>query len=296
MPATSEKARTQRLDRLRQTLETRLENPAAALEALMAELATSEPQTALWEGLHAAAVRDGKEQELATAYQKVAVGRRLQQLEPWAQRDILMHAADYFQGVLGDPGGAENFLERALVVAPDHADAFARLERRFVAAGDERRLVELYALVAAAQSTPTNDLATKALNKIVPLPASVPISEEACVRLAALAPTHPAVLGALEAHCLKTERLALACRLIEQALADARLPKAVAIVQRRRLIELYLKGTDPSRAISHVEELLNEDANDAVGREGAERLLSIRELAPRAAAALHKARRLSRAP
>jgi golgin subfamily B member 1 len=297
MTAIAEKARAQRLERLKSALETRLDNPAATLEALMSELVAGEPHTKLWEDLHAAAVRDGKEQDLALAYQKVAVGRRLQQLEPWAQADILMHAADYSQGVLGDAGAAEGFLERALQVVPQNPDAFNRLERRFTAAGDERRMVELYSLVAAALSTPTNDLATKALNKIVPLPASAPLSEDACKRLAALAPTHPSMLEALEAHCRKTKRLSLACALIEQALADPNLPKPVGVAQRRRLIDLYVRdAVAPASAIGHVEELLSRDASDAKAREAAERLLGIRDVAPRAAAALQKARRLSRAP
>src|SRR3954447_1411131 len=110
MPETADKSRALRLQRLRTMLETQVERPEAALETLMSELRLGEPQFELWKGLHAAADRDGKELELAEAYRKVAVDRRLKQLAPAMQGQILMHAADFHQGVLGDSEGGDAYL------------------------------------------------------------------------------------------------------------------------------------------------------------------------------------------
>jgi hypothetical protein len=242
MSTSADKARAQRLERLKSMVEARLENPQAALEALLTEMRTGEAQPGLWEALHGAALRDAKEADLAAAYQKVAQERRLQQLEPPAQVEILMHAADYFQGVMGDGAAAEGFLERVLAIAPDHAEAFGRLERRVLAANDPRRLIEFYALVASGQPK-SGELLTKAINLIVPLPAAIELSELACKRLVKAAGTHPSILEALDVHCRKTKQ---------------------------------------------------NDSNDTIARAGAERLLSVREVAPRAAAALQNARRQAR--
>ena len=295
MSASAEKARALRLERLKAMVEARLENPLAALEALLSEIRTGEAQTGLWEALHGASLRDGKEADLASAYQKITQERRLQKFERWAQIEILMHAADFFQGVMGDGAAAESFLERVLLVDPDHAEAFGRLERRVLAANDPRRLIEFYALVGSGLPSSAGELATKAINLIVPLPAAIVLSEVACKRLVKLAGTHPSILEALDVHCRKTKRFDLACALIEQALLEPALPKMTSVDQRRRLIELYTaETTTPEKAIAHVEELLNADPGDTIARAGAERLLSVREVAQRAASALQNARRQAR--
>jgi hypothetical protein len=297
MSATIEKARALRLQRLKSMLEQRLDNSAAALEVLISEILIKQPQLELWEKLHGAADRDQVEIELAAAYANVTSPRRLHQLEPWAQAVVLMHAADFHQGVVGDADGAQMFLERVQQIVPGHAESFARLERRFESLGDQRGLVELYAVVGAAEPKLADVLASKALNKIVPLPATAPLSEEACKKVVALARTHPALFDVLDAHCRKTKRFQLACELAESSLVGKALPNPVALKQRRRLIELYTGDAGaPAKAIGHIEALLAADPSDAVARAGAERLLSNREVAPRAAAALQAARRHSRLP
>lgn len=297
MSATMEKARALRLQRLTSMLENRLENPSAALEALISELSAGDPQSALWEALHAAAIRDGMEQDLAAGYVKITNTRRLRPLEPRAQADVLVHAADFHQGVLGDAESAEGFLERVQHVVPGHAEAFARLERRLETLTDARRLVGLYAVVASAHPKSADDLTSKIVNKIVPLPATSPLPADVCARLVTLAPTHPILLGVLDKHCRKTKRFDLACALIEQALADPKLPNATAVEWRRHVIELYTgEAGKPALAIPHVEELLDQNPLDDTARGAAERLLSNHDVAARAAAALQKARRLSRAP
>lgn len=293
----AEKARAERMQRLKATLEQRLENPIAAIDALMAEAAEGDPQTELWERLHAAASRDGLEDALADAYLKCIAGPRMKRLEPQAQANILMHAADYFQGVRGDAVTTESLLERVLALVPSHVDAFGRLERRLEKRLDARRLVELYASVAAAPPKAVNVLATQAFNRVLELAGKEALSENVCKQLIVLVPIHPRLLDALDAHCRATKRPALSCALIEQALLDEGAPENLATQRRHRLLELYMGDAgSPGASISHVEKLLEQNPNDAIAIKTAEKLLSVREVASRAAAALQSSRRFRSSP
>lgn len=295
MSAAPDKMRVLRLQRLQSMLDRRLDNPMAALEVLLTELNIGEAQTPLWEALHAAAMRDGLENEMADAYVKTATGRRLGQLGKEAQADLLTHAADYYQGVLGDAATAENFLERCLHIVPGHREAFKRLRLRFQTLRENRRLIELYALYASARRDEADPLVHEAVNMIVPLPATQPLSDDACKHLAVLGPTHPVLIEVLEAHCKKTKRFALACAVLETSLAEQDLPLSVATDQRRRIIKLYMgEAATPANAIAHVEALLADHPADEVGRSAADKLLSTKSVAARAAAALQKARREAR--
>jgi hypothetical protein len=293
----AEKARALRLERLQGMLDKQLSQPPAALEALMSELKIGEAQPELWERLHAAAARDGKEADLAAAYRKFAADRRLKQLPTDVHAEVLMHAADFFQGVLGDPAGSEGFLRNVLEMKPDHVEAFRRLERKYEAAGDDLKLVELYAMVAVSPPNPADEMARRAIKIITLLPAKSPLSDEGCKKLLALLPASSSLLSILEAHCQKTERIALACALLEQGVASPGLPDARIVDHRRRLIELYLgPAKTPEKAMPHVEELLGRDSTDARARAAANSLLSVREVASRAAAAIQRARRQSQLP
>jgi hypothetical protein len=295
MTATVEKARAERLQRLKLSVERCLEHPDAALEALMAELQLGELHGESWEGLHAAAARDGKESELARAYEKITVDRRLKQLNPEARITLLLHAADFSQGIVGDGAAAERFLWRVLEAAADHVEAFARLERRFGAAEDKVRLAELYALVAAKPSQPPGALAKSALEVVSRLPSRSPLSDEACQKLLVLLPESRALLGVLETHCRNTGRFGLACTLLEASLDSCPVSKAEVIERRRRLIDLYIGDAKaPEKAMAHIEDLLNLDPNDAQARGAAERLLRNQSVASRAAAALQAARQHAR--
>ena len=258
----------------------------------MLELQSGELRPEFWEGLHAAAARDGKEPELAAAYGKVTIDRRLKQLTQPERISVLLHAADFFQGILGDGDGAESFLQRILESVPDHADAFARLERRFRAANDRVRLAELYALVAAKPPRTPAELATAALGIISVLTKQTPLSDDACRKLLVLVPESQTLLGVLEKHCLNTGRVELACELLEASLDGDAVSKGKMIERHQRLIELYMgDAKTPEKAISHVEHVLDQDPSDAQARAAAEHLLSDRPVASRAAAALQAARR-----
>ncbi len=293
----AEKARALRLDRLRASIDRRLDNVFAAIDALMAEAGDGDPQTELWERFHAAVVRDGLEAQLSDAYSKVSGGPRMKRLPRNAQADVLVHAADWFQGVVGDITAAEGFLEKVLAIAPGHPDAFARLEKRFEKQLDHKRMLHLYASVADAPPRPAPVFAAQTLNRLLTLPAKDALTDEACRKLVALVPANPKILDALDAHARSTKRVALACELIEQALFDETMPDAQVVQRRQRLLELYLgEAPSPAAAIAHVEKLLERDPTDAIALRAGERLLGAKEISSRAAAALAGARRARSGP
>ncbi len=292
MSDTAEKARALRVSRLKNMIENKLDQPPAAIEALLMELEAGESQLELWEGLHAAAARDGLEQALGAAYQKVASSQRMNRVEPKARAEFYLHVADYFQGVLGDATTCEAYLEKVAQAIPGHPDAFARLEPRVEAAQDPRRALELYASAAAAPPIAPATLAVKAMNRVLILSAKQPLSDDACKKLVELVPAVPRLLHALDGHCCASGRPALAAHLIESALLDPSLPGPIVVEQRHRLVELYLgDAAAPASAIDHVEDLLARDPGDAVAKKAAEKLVSVREVASRAAAAIAAARR-----
>ncbi len=293
MTIAAEKARTLRVERLVALLDKRLDLPIAAIDALIAEAAEGEPQLPLWEKLHAAAARDGVEANVADAYLKAVSGARMRRLAADAQADVLVHAADFFQGIRGDLETTEQLLRRALELRPDRVDVFTRLERRLERPGEERRLVELHAVVAATPPREAKVLATQTLNRLVLLGAKQAVADDACRKLLALVPVNPKLLDALEAHCRATKRAALAAELVERALLEDDAAPAPIVTQRRhRLLDLYFGELNtPSRAIDHVELLLERDPNDAVAFKGGERLLGKSDVASRAASAVQKARR-----
>jgi hypothetical protein len=200
MVDTAEKARALRLQRLDTMLDTRLEHPAAALEVLISELKLGHVEPERWEKFHAAALRDGVEQDVAAAYRGVSVKHRLQKLPASAAGDLLVHAADFFQGVLGDVDTSVTLLHTVLEMVPGHRDAFARLERRFLEPRDNLRLLDIYALVAATPPVSADHLAHSVVNAIAVLPARSPLPDETCRRLVALVPAGIGVLDALWGH------------------------------------------------------------------------------------------------
>jgi hypothetical protein len=278
-------------------LDGRLDQPAAALEVLIGELEIGESQTASWEKLHTVAGRDGLEQQIGDAYNRAASSQRMKRLAARAQAEFFMHAADYFQGIRGDNATSESYLEKTLRAVPGHAEAFMRLEPRIDSAYDPRRAAELYAGAAQNPPIPSTTLATKAMHKILLLTADTPLSDDACRALVVLVPANTRLVRVLESHCRQTNRAALACAIMEDAILDPDLPEEALQELRYRIIELYLgEAATPASAIPHVEELLKRDPADAVAKKAAEKLLGTRAVASRAAGVLQTARRQSMPP
>jgi glutathione S-transferase len=209
--------RAGRLDHLRRMLAGRLDDAAAAIETLLCELEQGDPRTSDWEGLHIAATRDDCEIELGTAYQQVLTRPRLRHLDAAQQVRVLVHAADFFQGILGDSELARAFLQRVLEVDPDHGEAFDRLERAYTSVDDQRELIRLYALVARNPPIPPEAIASKAAELIGSLPSFLALPEDVCNRLLAVVPMSSELLDVICAHCQRTGRRHLSASLRERA-------------------------------------------------------------------------------
>lgn len=293
----SPKAREARMARLAQLLEGGKLDPPAALELLVSEAQADESHPELWERLHAVAEEQDKVFELASAYHQLATGKRLRQVDPAKQAEILLHGADLLQGLLGDPDGATELLVRIHSVFPDHPEVFSRLERRFTDRKENRRLAELYARVASAHPDKSVLLLGRALTLIETLAAGEAIADEICEGLVQAASVNRRVLTVVEAHCKRTGRTALACSLVERAIAQGGLEPETELELRRRMLVAY--SGDAKRAdaaLPHVERLLDHDPTDAGARAAAEQLLKHPSVATRAAAALQEARRRNRPP
>src|SRR6185503_8728040 len=152
---------------------------------------------------------------LGSAYEQLARGRRLRPLSPATQAEILMHGADFLQGILGDPDGAAAFLQRVLAVVPDHAEAFARLERSLTASHQDRKLAELYAHFVGTSPEPPVLLIGRALAVIERLSPDPGLPLDLCERLLRAGGANPRVITVLEAHCRNGGRFRDAAALLE---------------------------------------------------------------------------------
>ncbi len=272
----------------------KLTNPAAAIDALTIELSIGETQPQIWERLHAAAC-NGLERELGAAYKQVIGGRRFKEFTPQVRSAVLVHAGNYFMGILGDIETAERYLMNALELVPNQRELFERFERKFQSLPDKRPLLELYGTVAADPPTPAAVLVGKVVNLLVPLPAKTPLPDQACRGLVALVAAGSNLLDVLEAHCRKTGRAKLASNLIEQALYIGQLTEAASLQWRYKLIDLLVgEAETPDRAIEHIEFVLRRDQNDPHVRSAVSKLVGIRALSDRVSAMIQDVRRSMR--
>ncbi len=288
------KAKALRQKRLEEMVSGRLTNPAAAIDALMQELAIGDPQPQIWERLHAAAA-NGLERELGAAYKQVISGRRFKSFTPAVRNAVLIHAGNYFMGILGDLATAEGYLMDALSLVPNQRELFERFERKFQSLPDKRQLLELYGTVAVDPPVKGLELAGKVVNLLVPLPAKTPLSDQACRGLVALVTASPNLLDVLEAHCRKTGRAKLASNIIEQALYIGNLTEAAGLQWRYKLIDLMVgEAETPERAIEHIEFVLRRDQNDPHVRSAVSKLVGMRALSDQVSAMIQSVRHNAR--
>jgi hypothetical protein len=288
----AEKSRDLRIARLKAALAQKMANPMAVVDQLMAEMSDGDPQIAMWEQFHAAALRDHCEPAVAEAYKRAIAGPRMKRLLPDAQANVLMNAANFFQGILGDMNGASEMLAKIVAVQPANDDAFNRLEKKLERDSDDLKLVELYATVVGHSSRKPEVLAQQTLLRLVKVTPATPISDDACRKLVGLVSTNAKILDVVEQHCRATKRAMLAGEVIEKALAEDNVASdALMKLRRQRAVDVFIEANAATRAMDHIEKLLELDFNDPVALRGCERLMSNREVSSRAAAALQKARR-----
>jgi tetratricopeptide (TPR) repeat protein len=274
------------------TFEAKLQDEESLLESVLAAMGRGVLPEGAWERLHASAQRDQRLSELAFAFESLSQGKRIKSAAPATGSEFLFQAARYFSDVFGDDLGAITYLERALTLQPTHSAAFARLEELLTKTGNGRKLADVYA--SAAHHRPRAEQAPL-LRRAAELLAEHGGADEKLIELlqqaSRLDPGDVQVRQRLEALYLKTNRLRDVVRLQEQALSSDPTPDDPT---RKSLlasiVELYAeKLHEAERALPHVEQLLALDPTHQEARRVAQKLVVVKGLAGRAAAALSQA-------
>jgi tetratricopeptide (TPR) repeat protein len=270
----------------------KLENEVALLDSLLGAMARDRLGHDAWERLHAAAQRDDRLSELAFAFESVSQSKRLKALPPATAAEFLYQAARFFGDVFGDQYGASTYLERALAVVPAHPPSFEKLEALLHKTADWKRLADLVASVA--QHRPRAEQPTL-LRRAAELYEKAGGADDKVIelyqQLLRLEPSDEGARAQLEARYVKANRQRDVVRLLEQALAvDPPPERAAARKLHSRILDLYANQLhEPERSIAHVEALLEIDPSHDEARKVAAKLVTIKGLAGRAAAALARA-------
>jgi len=272
------------------SFEAKVENEEELLDAVLASLARGAFPAEGWENLHAAARRDDRANELAFAFETVSQSRRMKTVPPSVATEFLLEAARFFSDVFGDDLGAASCLERALAIAPSNMAALGKVETLLLKAGQPKKLAEI--LASVAQRRERGDQAPL-LRRAIELVSAHDGTEDMRVidllqQLLRAEPGDEDARARLEALYVKGSRFRDVLRLNEQALAaDPPPPEASRRRILARIIELYAeKLHEPERAMPHVEQLLAAEPANEAARRAAQKLVVIKGLAGRAAAAL----------
>jgi len=274
------------------TFETALENEPEILDALLAALARNQVPAGAWSALHLAAVRDDRLAQLADAYSGASQGKRLKAATPQVAAEFLYRAGLFFADAANDVAHAIEYWRRALSAFPGHPTAFGRLESALIDAGQKREQAELY--IAQAHHHPRAeqaDLHRRAALLLEEEPGADDLLLEQYQEILRLDPRDDEVRGKLEERYLAANRPRDVARLLEQALGgDPPPPDDSRREIRARLIHVYAETLgELERTMPHVEALLLEDPEHDEARSIAQRLLEVKALAGRAAAALAQA-------
>jgi tetratricopeptide (TPR) repeat protein len=271
------------------SFERKLENEEQVLDALLATMARGNLPEGVWERLHAAAQRDDRMSELAFAFESISQGKRIKTAQPAVSSEFLFQAARFFGEVFGDEVGAVAYLERALALLPGHAPSFGKLVDILERTRQTKKLAEVMA--AAAQHRPRGEQAPM-LRQAVELLSQAGGPDEKVIdvlqQVLRLEANDEASRAHLEALYVKANRLRDVVRLNEQALSADPPPTDST---RRKLLETIItlyaeKLHEAERAMPHVEQLLLLDPRHEEARKVAQKLVVIKGLAGRAAAAL----------
>ncbi len=272
------------------SFEAKVDNEEPLVDAMLASLTRSALPADAWEKLHEAAHRDDRLSEVAFAFESVSQGKRLRTAQPAVAAEFLFQAGRFFGDVFGDEVGAVAYLERALALAPTHPGAFSKLVLLLSKHRQPKRLAEVYA--AAAQHRPRGEqvpLLGRAAELLTEAGGADDKVMELLQALLRLEPTDEDARARLEALYVKANRFRDVVRLNEQALAAADPPPSDAARRSllARIVELYAdRLQEPERALPHVEQLLALDPGNEGARKVAQKLVVIKGLAGRAAAAL----------
>jgi tetratricopeptide (TPR) repeat protein len=274
------------------TFENKLEKEEEILEQLLTALARNQLPPDTWTKLHLAAVRDDRLSELAFSYEGVSQGKRLKTQTPPVVAEFLYRASTFFSEAFGDELGAVSYLERALAAQPLHAAAFEKLDAILTKAKNDKALADLCVSISTHRPKAEQiELLKRAAELYTKDPATDEKATEIYQQLLRQDPHDEGTRDLLEARFRKANRHRDVARLAEQALTiDPPPSEAYALKVRGRLIELYATQLhEPERSMPHVEALLLADPSHDDARRVALKLLDVKGLAARAAAALASA-------
>jgi len=276
-----------------EALEQRLDNPAEVLDMLVTAVAKGEQPEDAWQRLHAAAVQHDKVAELAFAYEQTLSEKRVKLLQPEQQLFVYLRAAEFFSETLGDVEGAIAHAERAALAVPGNPELLALQERLLRSAGKAAKLAELYVEASARESEPLRRAGL--LHEASELVKAATGNDEATIdigqRILRLDPSREDVRSVVVQRLIARGRHKDVVDLLEQALRREPAPSVEeAILLREWLVDLCLSELkDPTRALGHVEGLLEVEPTHVMALRSAEALLENRSVSLRAAATLSDA-------
>src|SRR6478736_3287026 len=276
-----------------EALEQRLDNPAEVLDMLVTAVAKGEQPVEPWQRLHAAALQHDKVAELAFAYEQTLSEKRVKLLQPEQQLFVYLRAAEFFADTLGDTDAAIAHCERAAIAAPGNPELLALQERLLRNAGKATKLAELYVEASAREPEPMRRAGL--LHEASELVKAAPANDEATIeigqRVLRLDPSRADVRSVVVQRLIARGCHKDVVDLLEQALRREPPPAAEeATLLREWLVDLCLSELkDPTRALGHVEGLLESEPTHAMALRSAEALLENRSVSLRAAAILSDA-------
>ncbi|HEX2673944.1 MAG TPA: tetratricopeptide repeat protein, partial [Polyangiaceae bacterium] len=276
-----------------EALEQRLDNPAEVLDMLVTAVAKGEQPVDAWLRLHAAASQHDKVAELAFAYEQTLSEKRVKLLQPEQQLFVYLRAAEFFAETLGDVEAAIVHAERAALAVPGNPELLALQERLLRTAGKATKLAELYVDASARESEPARRAGL--LHEASELVKAAPESDEATIeigqRVLRLDPSREDVRAVVVQRLIARGRHKDVVDLLEQALRREPPPGSEeATLLREWLVDLCLSELkDPTRALGHVEGLLEAEPTHPMALRSAEAMLENRSVSLRAAAALSDA-------
>jgi tetratricopeptide (TPR) repeat protein len=265
---------------------------------MLASLARGRLPPDAWDKLQSAARRDACAEGVASAFNKVSNGPRMKAAQPAVAAEFLYQAARFLDDVLEDDLGAAIQLERALVLAPAHADAFAKMETILGRRDRPDKLAELYAIFSThlprGQQALMLRRAAEWLERAEEEAGGHSSTDKAIEmwhEIVRLEPGDDEARSRLESLYVKAGMFREAVRLNEQSLAREPAPDEYSRCRiLERIVTLHSDSLEqPERAIAYVEQLLGLDPRHAGARAVAERLLAVKGLVGRAAAALAQA-------
>jgi tetratricopeptide (TPR) repeat protein len=262
-----------------------LETHGRAFELALRACREFPEEITMWDRAGELSERSGRPTELADAYREVL----REGVSPDVRRQLCERAASLHEEQLGDPVGATPYLEQVLADDPADTAAFGRLKQILTSAQRWDELRTLYDRTIAA----TQDAGAKVenLGEVAMICESFTDDSIAAMgyyeAILGIEPEHATALESLDRLYVQHERYQPLAQLLDRRAALSSGEEAHEF--RLRMATLLLDRLhEPERAMTCVENILDEDVNNVGARELAERLLQVGSLAVDASKVLER--------